>query len=118
MQRRIKQANGRWKAGQCLENAFKIFALIGQQLLDCLATVFFVFSKNHFPNRINTIAFEEHVLCAAKTDASGTKGNSIFDLSRSVCIGSHLHLGGFSRPIHDLLEVFVSTAALGCCFVF
>ena len=74
---RIQQANGNRQAVHRLEDAFEVFALVRQKLLDGFGAILFGVGQDEAADVGNAIAFEEHVLGAAQADAFSTKRTSV-----------------------------------------
>ena len=80
MQRWIEQANRHRQAIHRSKDSDEVSALDRKQLRKRLLARGDVFAQDHFANRLNAFAAEEHVLGAAKTDADGAK------LARAACV--------------------------------
>src|SRR6267142_1931903 len=68
VQWRIERADCDWITIHCFEYAEKIFTLEGFYLLQCEFSLFASLGDDHLANCIDPVAFEKHMLCAAKTD--------------------------------------------------
>ena len=108
VQRRVEQANRCRQAFQLTENAFKVAALIREQLVDGGATPFQIRRENHFAHGVDTIAFEEHVFRAGKPDALRAESNRDSRLRRCVRVRAHAEARYLFTPRHQLSEIFVS----------
>src|SRR5271168_362973 len=66
--------------------------------------------QNHLAHGVDAVAFEEHVLGAAESDAVRAEGNCVGGLFGGVGVGADAHAGGFGAPVHELLEILVGLA--------
>ena len=57
--------------------------------------------ENHFAHGVDPVAFKEHVLGAAETDALGSETDGILDLLGRVGIRADIELAAFVRPLHQ-----------------
>ncbi len=94
MQRRIEQANRGRQTFQLLEHAGEILALVGEQLGDApSAAVLQIVGQDHLAHGVDAVAFEEHVLGAAKADAGRAESDGVARLLRLIRIGADFACG-------------------------
>ena len=105
MKRWIEQANACRTTFKRAQDAIKVRALIRQQLRKRTLTAWRVLAKNHLAHRINAVAFKEHVLRTAQTNAFRTKRHGLAHLLRSVGVGTNAKAAIAIRKVHDELEV-------------
>ncbi len=105
VERRIQITNGHGTTFQSLVHGLEVTLLHGQNLCQCLFTLFLGISKDHFTDGSNTAGFEEHVLGTAQTDTFCTKGNSLLGVTRRIRIGANLQLTSLVSPAHEASEV-------------
>src|ERR1044071_932255 len=74
MKRRIERPDRNREFPHNLENPFEILALHWEQLSQSAPPSRLIVGQNHFPNRLDPIALEKHVLSAAEADAFGAEG--------------------------------------------
>ena len=74
-----REANGGRKPFSSLEHAGEVVALIRQQFRERFLPVV-AFGEDHFAHGVDAIAFEEHVLGAAKADAGRAESEGVCDL--------------------------------------
>src|SRR5262249_2854438 len=84
MQGWVEEANCRWTAGELLEHADEVLALIRKDLREGLLAMLLRVGKNHFAHRVDAVALEEHVLRSAKTDSVRPKCDGVRRLLGSV----------------------------------
>ena len=89
------------------EDAFEVATLHWKEFFECLFAAFEVRSKNHFAYSFDTVAFEEHVFCTAKTDTLSAELTSLFSIARSISVSANKCLSKFSSEIHDCAKVTV-----------
>ncbi len=65
----IEEADGHSVAVHSFEDAFEVATLHRKEFGEGYSTAFFVRCEDHFAYSFDAVAFEEHVFCAAKTDA-------------------------------------------------
>ncbi len=110
MQRRVEEADARRFSRQSAEDALEVRLLIRQQFCQSCGAAFFRSREDHFTHRVNAIALEEHMLRAAETDALGTERNGIFNLFRSVRVGTDAQLAELVRQLHHKVVVLEELA--------
>ena len=110
MQRRIQETDGNWVTFQCFIQFFEVALLFRKDLSQCSFSFFYSFRADHFTECINSVAFEEHMLCTAKTDTFCTQLTCFFSICRCVCVCTNFHSSEFISPSHDSSEF-----ASDCC---
>src|ERR1044071_4647580 len=88
VKRRIEKPDCGGPASEFPEDADEIFLLVRQQLGQSNFSIILVFGEDHFAHRIDAIAGKEHMLRAAKSDATGAKGYGIGSLLG--CVGNRI----------------------------
>ena len=112
VQRWIKKADCDGKTTHCFEETCEILALEWKKLPQRCPTLFFVCGQNHLTHECDTIAFEEHVLCPAKSDALSAISNCRLSLVWRIGIGANSKLTMLVSPLHDLVILLISIAVL------
>src|SRR6058998_3400174 len=69
--------------------------------------------ENHFPHRINPVAFEEHMVGATEPNAFGPECDSVCHLLGCVGICTYAQRAEFIRPLHQLCVLLIGDASLG-----
>ncbi len=105
MQRWIEQADRHRHAVHDGEEFGEILALHGEQLVECGASARLILGEDHFAHHMDTLAFEEHVLGAAKANAFGTEGAGSTCIGWRIGIGAHRHAARAIGPFHQLAEI-------------
>ena len=88
MQRRVEEADSGGSALEGFKYADEVLALQRQELLESLFAAGFVVGKDHLSHRDDTVAFEEHVFCAAQADAFGAELDGDGSVVRRVGVGA------------------------------
>ena len=114
VQRRIEEADGRRIALERTEDAREVLALIRQELGERRLSRLERLGEDHLAHRVDAVAFEEHVLRAAETDADGAKRDRVLRLLRRVGVGAHVHARCVIAPLHQLLEALELLGLPGC----
>ena len=113
VQRRVEEPDRGGEAVQFREHADKIRPLIGKQLGQRRGPVVSFLRQNHFAHRVDPVAFEEHVLGAAKADARGAERDRVGGLLGCIGVGADPQSRGLTAPVHELGEIPVGLAVLG-----
>src|SRR4029077_3888130 len=113
MQRRIKEPDRCGISLQLLKHPDEILPLERQDLRKCRFSVLLGVRQNHLAHGVDAVAFKEHVLGAAKSNANRAERERMRRLFRGVSISADLHTSDLGTPIHKLLEVLISLALAG-----
>ena len=105
VQRRIEQADGDRQRLHGLEQAGKVGALHGQQLLEGVAAVLLVVGQDHGAHVLDAVFGKEHVLGAAEADAFGAEQASLLGVARDVGVGADLEPADRIDPAHELDQI-------------
>ena len=81
-----------------LEQADKVGALHGQELLERVAAVLLVVGQNHGAHVLDAVFGKEHVLGAAEADAFGAEQAGLLGVARNVGIGADRRVCAAGRP--------------------
>src|SRR4029077_2699122 len=92
------------------EHASEILALVRQNLGKCRFAMFLAVGQNQFAHGVNAIAFKEHMLGAAQSNASRAERDGVSSLFWGVGVGADLHPRYLGAPVHQLLEVLIRLA--------
>ncbi len=108
VQRGIEQTDGDSISVHGFEDTLEVATLHReQQLCESLTASFDIARKDHFAHSLDAVAFEEHMLRTAQTDALSAEVACLLGIAGRVGVGAHESLGIFSREIHDSAEVTV-----------
>ena len=105
MQRRIEQADGDRQRFHGLEEADKVGALHGQQLLEGVAALLLVLGQNHGAHVLDAAFGKEHVLGAAQADAFGAEQARLLGVAGDVGVGANPEPAHRVDPAHELDQV-------------
>src|SRR5690554_493070 len=100
MQRRIQQTNSYRQTLHGLEDAFKVAFLERQKLSQCCFPSGGVIGKDHLPHEGRAIAFKEHVLSTAQSNAFSAKIKGSLTVMGCVSIGSDTEGSKLISPLH------------------
>ncbi len=101
----VEQTDCHSEAIHSLEDSFEIATLHGEKFSESSTSSFFVGCEDHFTHGFDSVAFEEHVLCAAETDALCAKLAGLSGIVRRIGVGANESLGVFCSEVHDCSEV-------------
>ncbi len=105
MQWRVKQPNGDREAFHGFIDSFEVTALHRQQLGQGSFTLFNGLGDDHFPDRRDPLALEEHVFSTAQSNPLGPKFAGLAGIGRGIGVGPNLHRAHFIGPGDDPSEV-------------
>ena len=119
VERRVEQADSNRASFHCLDDFVEIFFLQRKNVLEVFLALFCRVGNDHLLERSELGLVEEHVLCAAKTNAGGSKAERVFGVLRSVSVGANFKacdflsagccanrsLADFVGPTQELFEV-------------
>ncbi len=105
VQRRIDGADGDRQRLHGLEEADKVGALHGQQLLERRAAILLVVGQDHGAHVLDAVFGKEHVLGAAQADAFGAEQASLLGVARNVGVGANPQPADRVDPAHELDQV-------------
>ena len=105
VQRRIEQADGHRQRLHGFEEAHKVGALHGQQLLEGFAAILLVVGQDHGAHVVDAVLGKEHVLGAAQADAFGAEEASLLGVAGNVGIGADLEPAHRIDPAHELDQI-------------
>ena len=101
MQRRIEEADGDGQRLHRLEQAGKVGALHGQELLQCGAALLLVVAEDHGAHVLDAVFGKEHMLGAAESDALGAEEACILGVAGNVGVGADLEAADRIDPAHE-----------------
>ena len=107
VQRGIEKADRNAESIHSFEDSFEVTALHGEQFCKSCATAFEVGSEDHFANCVDTVAFEEHVLCTAKADTLSAEFACLTGVAGGVGVGAYVCFCELVGKVHDSEEVAV-----------
>ena len=105
MQRRIKQTYRHRTFADDLIHLIEIFFQHWTNFIQRFLTSFLIFGKNHLTHHIDAVAFKEHMLGTAETDALGAEFNRLFGITRRIGIGTNLKTFDLIDPAHEFTEI-------------
>ncbi len=105
MQRRIQETDGNRVAFQSLVQLLEVSLLFRKDLLQCCFSLFYGLRTDHLTERINSVAFEEHMLCTAQSDTFSSQLTGFLRVCRCIRIGTYLHGSVLVSPCHDPSEL-------------
>ena len=105
MKRRIQETDGNRVAFQSFIQLLEVSLLLRKDLSKCCFSLFYGFSADHLTECIDSVAFEEHMLCTAKTNTFCAKLTSFFSVCRSISVCTNFHGSVFICPAHDSSEL-------------
>ena len=104
MKRWIKETDSNRISFQCFIKFFEVSLLFRKDLSKCSFSFFYCFRADHFTECINSVAFEEHMLCTAKSDTFSTKFAGFLSISWCISICTNFHSSVLVSPSHDSSE--------------
>ena len=113
MKRWIKETDSNRISFQCLIQCFEVSLLFRKDLLKCCFSFFYSLRTDHLTECINSVSFEEHMLCTAKSDTFCSQFASFLSICRCICICTNFHCSVFVSPSHDSSE-FSSDCSINC----
>ena len=81
-----------------------------------MLAAFQVVSQNHFANRLDTLLFKEHMLCAAESDAFSPEITGYGGVMWGVGISSYLQASKLIGPAHEGTKFTSQLWRDGCNF--
>ena len=116
VQRRVEQSDCYGQTLHCLEDSLEVFSLVGQELFECLFAFGEVACENHFADGVDSVALEEHMFCAAKSDTLRAELHCAFRLFGRIGVRADSEFAVFVRPLHHRFEESVGVALGGLHF--
>ena len=101
MQRGIEQADGDRVALHRLEDALKVAALHGQDLVERALALLLGARDDHLAHGGDAVVGEEHVLGAGQADALRAEVEGHAGIVGVVRVGAHAEVAVFVRPLHN-----------------
>ena len=105
MQRRIEQTHRHRTIADDLVHLIEIFFQHRTNFIQRLLAGFVVIGEDHFTHNIDTVAFKEHMLSTAETDAFRTELNRLFGIARRIGVGANFHALDLIDPAHEFAKV-------------
>jgi len=105
MQWWVEQTDCHAETVHSLEDSLEVGTLDRQQFVKSCTASFLCVGKNHLAHCLDTVALEEHMLCAAKTDTFGSEFAGYESIAWRVGICADINLGVFLSKVHDCCEV-------------
>jgi hypothetical protein len=102
VQRRIQKTNRGRQTIERGKDSHEIGTLVRQQFCQRTQPLVFGACENHFAHCIDAVAFEKHVLGAAKADSLRAECDCVRRLFRRVGICANAECAEFVRPFHEL----------------
>ena len=113
MKRWIKETDSNRVTFQCFIQFFEVSLLFWKNLSKCCFSFFFCLRADHFTECIDSVSFEEHMLCTAKSDTFCTKFACFYSIVWCISVCTNFHCSVFVSPSHDSSE-FTSDCCINC----
>ena len=113
MKRWIQETNSNRASFQCFIKSFEVSLLIWKNLLKSCFSFFYSVRTDHLTECCNSVFFEEHMLCTAKSDTFCSKLTSFLSICRSICISTNFKFSIFVSPSHNTAEL-TSDGSVNC----
>ena len=104
MKRRIQETDRNRVSFQSFIQLLEVALLFRKDLLQSCFSLFYCLRADHLTECVDSVAFEEHMLCTAQTDTFCAQLTCFLSVSRCICVCTNLHGSVFVSPCHDSSE--------------